>query len=383
MNIRQMMKMYTDDGLARPLVSARVCQDIILKVVITIKRMNKYEKDLTTSKIDRQNILNNELAVNEIQTQTGIQGIVYDGRIRFTKTMVATYFDVDQRTIERYVSENSDEIMSNGYEILKGKKLKEFMNCVLEQDVPDINVGNISNRTPQIAIFDFKAFLNMAMLLSESENAKALRQIMLDIVIDFVNQRTGGSTKYINQRDQDFISAFLQEENYRREFTDALRDYVDMGNSKYALYTDKIYQSIFKEKAQEYKQILHLSKKDSARDTMYSEVLDLVASYECGLASMIKNQSEQLGRKLNNWEMADLFTAFETLPLWKPLIIRARTKMASRDMALRDAFHYQLEEYIKPLDAEEYEKFLGVAGEELEKLMQENSDVLKRLKERS
>lgn len=341
------------------------------------------KKDLTASKIDRQNILNNELAVNEIQTQTGIQGIVYDGRIRFTKTMVATYFDVDQRTIERYVSENSDEIMSNGYEILKGKKLKEFMNCVLEQDVPDINVGNISNRTPQIAIFDFKAFLNMAMLLSESENAKALRQIMLDIVIDFVNQRTGGSTKYINQRDQDFISAFLQEENYRREFTDALRDYVDMGNSKYALYTDKIYQSIFKEKAQEYKQILHLSKKDSARDTMYSEVLDLVASYECGLASMIKNQSEQLGRKLNNWEMADLFTAFETLPLWKPLIIRARTKMASRDMALRDAFHYQLEEYIKPLDAEEYEKFLGVAGEELEKLMQENSDVLKRLKERS
>ncbi len=340
-------------------------------------------KDLTTSKIDRQNILNNELAVNEIQKQTGIQGILYEGRLRFTKSMVATYFDVEVRTIERYVSDNSDEIMSNGYEILKGKKLKDFMNCVLEQDVPDINVGNISNRTPQIAIFDFKAFLNVAMLLAESENAKVLRQIMLDIVIDFVNQRTGGSTKYINQRDQNFISAFLQEENYRREFTDALRDYVDMGNSKYAIYTDKIYQSIFKEKAQEYKQILHLSKKDNARDTMYSEVLDLIASYECGLAAMIKEQSEQLGRKLNNWELSDLFSAFEQLPLWKPLIVRARTKMASRDMALRDAFHYQLEEYIKPLDAEEYEKFLGAAGDELEKLMQENSDVLKRLKERS
>ena len=100
-------------------------------------------KDLTTSKIDRQNILNNELAVNEIQKQTGIQGILYEGRLRFTKSMVATYFDVEVRTIERYVSDNSDEIMSNGYEILKGKKLKDFMNCVLEQDVPDINVGNI------------------------------------------------------------------------------------------------------------------------------------------------------------------------------------------------------------------------------------------------
>lgn len=339
------------------------------------------KKDLTTSKIDRQNILNNELAVNEIQTQTGIQGIVYDGRIRFTKTMVATYFDVDQRTIERYVSENSDEIMSNGYEILKGKKLKEFMNCVLEQDVPDINVGNISNRTPQIAIFDFKAFLNMAMLLSESENAKALRQIMLDIVIDFVNQRTGGSTKYINQRDQDFISAFLQEENYRREFTDALRDYVDMGNAKYGIYTDKIYQSIFREKAKEYRQILKLSDNEKVRDTFYSEILTLIASYECGLADMIKQQSESLGHKLNNWEMADLFKAFESLPLWKPLIIQARTKMASRDMALREAFHYQLEEYIKPLSGEEYEKFLGAAGDELEKLMAENKDVLRRLKE--
>lgn len=340
-------------------------------------------KDLTTSQLDRQNILNNDLAVGEIQKQTGLQGVLFDGRIRFTKLMVATYFDVDLRTIERYVSDNSDEFSKNGYEIIKGKKMKEFIQCVINQDVPDINVGNISNRTPQIALFDFKAFLNMAMLLVESENAKILRQIMLDIVIDFVNQRTGGSTKYINQRDQDFISAFLQEENYRREFTDALRDYVDMGNSKYAIYTDKIYQSIFKEKAQEYKKILHLSKKDNARDTMYSEVLDLIASYECGLAALIKDQSVQLGRKLNNWEMADLFRSFETLPLWKPLIVRARTKMASRDMALRDAFHYQLEEYIKPLDAEEYEKFLGVAGDELEKLMKENQDVLVRLKERS
>ena len=300
-------------------------------------------KDLTTCQVDRQNILNNELAITELQKQTGIQGVIFEDRLRFTKSMVATYFDVDERTIERYVSDNIDEITSNGYEIIKGARLKAFIKCIAEQDVPDINVGNISSRPSQIALFDFRAFVN----------AKVLRQIILDIVIDLVNQRTGGSTKYINKRDQDFITAFLQEENYRREFTDALKDYVDMGNSKYAIYTDKIYQSIFKEKAQEYKRILNLSRKDSVRETMYSEVLDLIASYECGLAAMIKSQSEQLGHKLNNWEMADLFSSFENLPLWKPLIIRARTKMASRDMALRDAFHYQLEEYIKPLDAEE------------------------------
>lgn len=155
-----------------------------------------------------------------------------------------------------------------------------------------------------------------------------------------------------------------------------------MGNTKYAIYTDKIYQSIFREKAREYKKVLHLSKKEKVRDTLYSEVLDLISSYECGLASMIKQHSEALGHKLNNWELSDLFTDFESLPLWKPLIIRARTKMASRDMALRDAFHYQLKEYIAPLAPDEYERFLGGESDELEALLRENQDVLKRLKDR-
>ncbi len=98
--------------------------------------------------------------------------------------MVATYFDVDERTIERYVSDNIDEISSNGYEIVKGARLKAFIKCIAEQDVPDINVGNISSRTSQIALFDFRAFLNVAMLLVESKNAKVkkcLDKLKLDI----------------------------------------------------------------------------------------------------------------------------------------------------------------------------------------------------------
>lgn len=339
-------------------------------------------KDLTSSRIDRQNILNNELAIKEVQISSNIKGIVFEGKVCFTKSMVSSFFSIEARTIERYVSDNADELMKNGYEILRGQRLKNFIQCVWEQDVPDINVGNISNRTPQLAVFDFRAFLNMAMLLTESDNARILRQLMLDIVIDLVNQKTGGGTKYINQRDKDFIGSYLQEENYRREFTDALRDCVDMGNAKYALYTDKIYQSIFKEKSKEYREILRLKKNDNVRDTLYSEILTLVASYESGLAALIKEQSEKLGRKLNNWETDDVFRAFEQLPLWKPLIYSARTKMASRDLALRDAFHQQLEEYIQPLESEDYHRFLGAESDEIERLMIENKDVLKRLKER-
>jgi len=339
-------------------------------------------KDLASSRIDRQNILNNELALQEIQNASNIKGIVFEGKIHLTKNMIATFFNVETRTIERYVSDYADELMNNGYEILRGQRLKNFIQCVQEQDVPDINVGNISNRTPQLAIFDFRAFLNIAMLLTESENARILRQTILDIVIDFVNKKTGGSTKYINQRDKDFLGAFLDEENYRREFTDALRDCVDMNNFKYAIFTDMIYQSIFKEKSREYRQVLNLKSKDKIRDTFYAEILDLVSSYECGLASMIRDRSEQLGRKLTNWEVNDIFRSFETLPLWKPLIHRARTKMASRDLALREAFHKQLEEYIQPLEESEYQRFLGTEADQIEQLMAENADVLKRLKER-
>ena len=206
--------------------------------------------------------------------------------------------------------------------------------------------------------------------------------MLLLFKFDLINQKTGGSTKYINKRDKDFIGAYLQEENYRREFTDALRDYVDMGNTKYAIFTDMIYQSIFKEKSREYREILKLQTKDKIRDTLYSEVLDLVASYECGLAAMIKEQSDSVGHKLNNWEVNDIFHAFELLPHWKPLIFRARTKMASRDVCFRDALHHRLEEYIKAVPSDDFEKFLDKTSKSLAEQVEETRDVFQRLKDR-
>ena len=115
--------------------------------------------------------------------------------------------------------------------------------------------------------------------MAESECAGLLRKAILDIVIDTINQRTGGGTKYINQRDEDFIQSAFIEENYRKRFTNALKDCVDMGHFKYALYTDKIYVSIFREKAREYRQVLKLDNRTRTRDTFYSEVLDLIAAY--------------------------------------------------------------------------------------------------------
>lgn len=336
-------------------------------------------KDLTTSRIDRQNIINNEMAVEEIQNTTQIATVLWNGKYYLTKELIAAYFNVDIRTIERYINSYAEELASNGFETLKGKKLNEFIAAYNKEFATDINVAR---KIRSISVFDFRAFLNMAMLLSESDQARALRQLMLDIVIDLINRKTGGGTKYINQRDKDFIYSSLQEDNYRRQFTDALKLYVENDKYKYAHFTDMIYVSIFKEKANEYKKILDLKASEKARDTFYSEILDIIAAYESGLADAIKQEYERCGHELSKNEVTSLFHRFENMALWKPLIQRGRVKMASRDMALRDAFHYQLSEYIQPLDKDEYQKFLGAAGDELERLMTENQAVLKRLKER-
>ena len=336
-------------------------------------------KDLTSSRIDRQNILNNDLAIIEIEEKAIVDAIFFNDTLLLTKEMVAAFFEVDVRTIERYISANIEELKENGYRVLKGKELKEFLNCYREHFGTDINVGT---KITVLSVFDFRAFLNMAMLLSESEKARALRQFMLDVVIDIINRRTGGGTKYINQRDKDFVFSSLQEDNYRRQFTDALKKYVIDDRFKYAHFTDMIYVSIFREKAKEYKKILDLKAGEKVRETFYSEILDIIAAYESGLADAIKQEFEKRGHILSIEETECLFQQFENMALWKPLIQRGRVKMASRDMALRDAFHYQLAEYIRPLDKEEYQKFLGATGDELERLMQENSEVLKRLKER-
>ncbi len=337
------------------------------------------KKKLTNSIIDRQNILNNPYAIQEIKKATQIKGIKFRDEVVLLKEQVATFFEIDTRTIERYLVKYDAELKGNGYEVIRGNQLKQLKISIEEQFATDINVGS---KTTQLGIFDFRAFLNIAMLLTESDRARLLRQTILDIVIDTINRRTGGGTKYINQRDEEFLLSMFQEENYSKEFTDALRDYVDMGKFKYPLYTNKIYVSIFREKSSEYRKILRLHEKEKVRDTFYSEVLDLISSYEYGFAKLLEADFTQKKTKLSPWEVDELFWKFEKQPHWKPLVEKARNKMASRDLAFRDALHARLKGYITPLKPDEFERFLGEKSKELSERLEEAKDVMKRLKER-
>ncbi|MDZ4116128.1 MAG: DNA-binding protein [Xanthomonadaceae bacterium] len=336
-------------------------------------------KDLTNSAIDRQNILNNPYALAEIEKAAGVQGIPFEGKTVVLKEQVAAFFEVTPRTIDNYIEKCGDELRQNGYEVLKGNRLKTFK---LSLEGSAAHESGFVTKTTALGVFDFRSFLNLAMLVSESERAKLLRQAILDIVIDTINSRTGGGTKYINQRDEDFLHSAFVEENYRKQFTDALKDCVAMGQFKYAVYTDKIYVSIFREKAHEYRKILKLENRDNVRATFYAEVLDLIASYECGIGDLLQQEAKTRGRKLSPWEVDALFKTFEAQAHWKPLIEKARMKMASRDLAFRDALHRQLEEYVTPVQREDFERFLGEKSRELSERLEDAKDVMKRLKER-
>lgn len=171
-------------------------------------------KDLTTSALDRQNILNNSVALPRIKEGLGVAALEFDGQFVLTKQMVADFYEVDIRTITNILNANEEELKFNGYRILMGNQLKEFkLRFDKEIDFPI--------KTVRLGIFDFRSFLNIGMLLTTSEKAKMVRSRILDIVIATINEKTGGGTKYINRRDRDYLPAAIQEENYHHALADA------------------------------------------------------------------------------------------------------------------------------------------------------------------
>lgn len=334
--------------------------------------------DFTTAQLQRQNILNNRYALQAAEQHLQLGGVVFQGQTVFTKQQVMALFEVSDATVERYISNHGEELKANGYQLLKGKNLKEF------KDLVDVSLINEGNKAQLLGVFSFRAVLNLAMLLTESERAKAVRSRLLDIVMDVLAERTGGHTKYINQRDEHYLMASLQDESYRKQFTDALDHFVVEHQWKYVRFTNLIYQCIFRENATEYRKVLKLAAKENIRETMYSEVLTLIASFEAGIAHELELEFKRLERKLSMQEVEALFGRFESHPLFKPLILDARTKMASRDLGFRDALHHKLEAYIQSVPEADFDRFLGKTSKSLEDRLSDPATlaVFKRLKDR-
>ena len=346
--------------------------------MINCNFVEKYHmgKDLTISEIERQNVLNNQVAIQNMQQALDIEGMLFEGAYRFTKQMVADYFEISISTVDRYLEQYSDELRHNGYVLIKGKRLKDFK----------LQFGHIINeatKTTVLGLFDFRSFLNMGMLITGNDKAKALRSSILDIVISTINEKTGGGTKYINRRDPNYVIAAVVEENYRKNLTSAINECVSGHETmKYAQITDYIYKAVFKENAKEYREILKLSQKDNVRHTLYSEVLLVISSFENGVGAEIRKQYENKGNeRLAVKEVERIVQDLSESPMQTPYLNDARTKMASRDLGFRDAYHGNIAEYLRAITPEEYERFIGSQSVDFDKILQENQDVLRRLKQ--
>jgi hypothetical protein len=333
-------------------------------------------KDLTISEIERQNVLNNNIAIAAIQKQLDLPAMLFNNQYCFTKQMVADFYEVDTSTIERYLTKYEPELKHNGYFLCNGKLLKDFK----------LQFGRLINeatKTTVLGLFNFRAFLNVGMLLSESEKAKQVRSIILDIVIASINERTGGGTKYINRRDADYLPHAIAEINYRKTLTSAINKCVDgHPTMKYANITDDIYKAIFRENAKEYKEILRLKDNDKVRDTMYAEVLLLIASFENGVGYEMEKQYKENGNQLLSLQnVNDIITKFANHPFQQPLLNDVRAKMASRDLGFRDAYHGNIAEYLRAVTPEEYERFIGDKSIDFDSILEGNKEILKRLKQ--
>ena len=55
--------------------------------------------------------------------------------------------------------------------------------------------------------------------------------------------------------------------------------------------------------------------------------------------------------------------------------------MASRDLSFREAYHGNIAEYLRAVSPEEFERFIGNQSLDFDKILEDNQDVLKRLKQ--
>ncbi|GAA4858114.1 hypothetical protein [Kitasatospora terrestris] len=97
--------------------------------------------------------------------------------VHITTRMVADYFEVDEKVVQKVTERHRSELAANGMAVLRGAELQEFktdMLSVFPAGYPQARSG--------LALFTRRAVLNVALLLRGSAVARQVRQHVLDVV---------------------------------------------------------------------------------------------------------------------------------------------------------------------------------------------------------
>ncbi|EKE19668.1 MAG: Phage transcriptional regulator [uncultured bacterium] len=217
-------------------------------------------------------------------------------------------------------------------------------------------------KTGKVVAKDYIISVDMAKELAMIENSeigKKVRKYFIRVESDFkkVMQIATMDPKFINQLASQFFETREETKEYRRDFTDCIKDFVAV--KIYGTYTDMLYNFLFLERAKEYRKLLNLVKKDLTRNSMYEEIVLIIGAFETGLAGEVEKEFKKLGRMLTQREFEKIFEEFSSQRNWLVYQKRARNIMATYDEELRKIKHPKLIDYRKEFSQEDIQKLLS------------------------
>ncbi|MBU4452890.1 antA/AntB antirepressor family protein, partial [Patescibacteria group bacterium] len=220
----------------------------------------------------------------------------------------------------------------------------------------------VDAKTGKVLSKDYILTVDMAKELAMVENSeigKQVRKYFIRVEGEFkkVMRIATLDPKTINQLTEQFHETREETKDYRKDFTDCIKNFVAVKN--YGTYTDMLYSFLFLEKAKEYRKLLDLAKKDFTRNYMYEEILLTIGAFESGLSGEIENEFKKLGRMLTQGEFVKKFNEFSSTKNWLVYQKRARSIMATYDEELRNIKHPKLIDYKKEFSQEDIQKLIG------------------------
>lgn len=220
----------------------------------------------------------------------------------------------------------------------------------------------VDAKTGKVVAKEYVLSVDMAKELAMVENSdigKKVRKYFIRVESDFkkVMRIATLDPKIINQLASQFSETREETKDYRKDFTDCIKNFVAVKN--YGTYTDMLYDFLFLEKAKEYRKLLDLAKKDFTRNYMYEEILLIIGAFEAGLAGEIEKEFKKLGRMLVKDEFVKKFAEFSSTKNWLVYQKRARSIMATYDEELRSIKHPKLIDYKKEFSQEDIQKLIG------------------------
>jgi phage anti-repressor protein len=196
-------------------------------------------------------------------------------------------------------------------------------------------------------------------MLENNEKGKMVRKYFIRVERGFkkVMRVATRDPKFINQLSSQFFETREETKEFRKDFTDCIKDFVAVKN--YGTYTDMFYSFLFLERAKEYRKLLNLAKNDFTRNFMYEEIIFIIGAFETGLAGEIEKEFKKLGRMLTQEEFEKIFRDFSSTRNWLVYQKRARNIMATYDEELRRIKHPKLIDYRKEFSQEDIQKLLA------------------------